>query len=231
MFNRTRGAALAHVESVRRALQRVMPGSGYVTVRPFSDIIDAQTRSWRLGATMFTVFGVLALLVAAVGLYSVVGYGVMQRRHEIGVRLALGASGGNIIGMVVADVRRTVGVVAIVVGIGVTLVASPRIEPLLFDVSGRDPVTLIGCALALLAVALTASIVPAIRAAKTDPNIALRSGVGAQQVARPRGPPTLPAEQLEETRPEDLRCHPTICCRSTFSFGECRPSVGEGQCR
>jgi hypothetical protein len=174
LFVRARGDASRLAEPVRRALQREMPGASYVTVTPFADVVGSQTRSWRAGAKVFTAFGALALVLAAVGLYSVVAYDVAQRRHELGVRMALGAPAANLMRLVVAAGVR-VGLVGVAIGVVVALAAGRWIAPLLFNESPRDPVIFAFVALALVAAVLAASVVPALRAARMDPKSVLRS--------------------------------------------------------
>ncbi len=171
---RMRGAPAPAAEQVRRGLQRVMPGEQYVTVRPLSDLVDDQRRSWAIGATMFAAFGVLALLVASVGLYGVISYNVAQRMHELGVRVALGAQQGNILKLVVGQGVRF-ALAGVGVGILLALAASRWLQPLLFQQSAKDPIVYGLVAVTLLAVAVAASTSPALRAAKVDPNTALRS--------------------------------------------------------
>jgi ABC-type antimicrobial peptide transport system permease subunit len=171
---RMKGIAASRVEAVRRALQRVMPGPTYVTVTPMQEIVDGQRRSWQVGATMFVAFGVLALLVAAVGLYGVISYDVARRMHELGVRIALGAQAQHVVRLVVGQgVRFAVAGVAL--GLSLALLAAKWIQPLLFQQSARDPTTYGVVAALLLAVALLACAVPAVRATRADPNSALRS--------------------------------------------------------
>src|SRR5207237_727126 len=112
----------------------------YVTVTAFSEIVGSQTRSWHLGATMFVVFGVLALVLAAVGLYSVIAYNVAQRTHELGVRVALGAQSADVLKLVVSEGLR-VATVGVVLGVGLALWATKWVKPLLYEVSPRDPGT------------------------------------------------------------------------------------------
>ena len=174
MMIRTRGEAGAQADAIRRQLQRLMPAPAYVTVTPFADVIGQQTRSWKLGATMFVIFGLLALTLAAVGLYSVIAYNVVQRTHEMGVRLALGAQVPDVVRLVVGQGIRH-GVAGILIGCAFALVAARWMKPLLFDESPRDPAVYAIVTTVLLAVAVTASLIPARRAARVDPNIALRS--------------------------------------------------------
>jgi predicted permease len=171
---RMRRDAATAVEDVRRALQGVMPGQQYVTVQPMADLLAAQRRSWRVGATMFVAFGVLALVVAAVGLYGVIAYNVGQRMHELGVRVALGARGPDVVRLVVGQGVR-LAVAGVVVGGALALGAARWIEPLLFRQSARDPAVFSVVGLLLVAVAVVACSVPAARAVRADPNTVLRA--------------------------------------------------------
>jgi putative ABC transport system permease protein len=173
VFVRTRGPAERYVEAVRRALQGEMPGDAYVDVRSLADIVAPNMRQWDLGATMFTVFGALALVVAAVGLYSVTAYGVAQRTHELGVRVALGAEARDLMRLVMLEAVRLSGI-ALTLGLVGALTAGRFLAPLLFETSPRDPAILAAVAAVLLATSVVASAVPALRAARVDPNRALR---------------------------------------------------------
>jgi len=174
LFVRVAGEAGDYAEKVRRQLQRAMPGSAYVVVEPFRNIVDLTVRSWKLGATMFVAFGGLALVLAAIGLYSVIAYGVAQRRRELGVRIALGASAGNVVRLVMHGGIRLV-VVGILLGAAIALAAGRAITSLLFQESPADPMVYAAVAASLVGVALVASVVPAVAAARVDPSIALRS--------------------------------------------------------
>jgi predicted permease len=171
---RTSGARAADQETLRKRLQAVMPGASYVTVTPFSDIVGRETQSWRLGAAMFTVFGVLALILAAIGLYSVIAYNVAQRTHELGVRVALGAQVSDVVRLVLGE-GMILASVGVVIGGGIAMIAGKWVRPMLFQVSPYDPVVFVGVGVVLLGVAAVASLVPARRAGKVDPLTALRS--------------------------------------------------------
>ena len=160
-------------ETVRKTLQALMPGVSYVTVTPFADIVGDEMKSWRLGATMFTLFGGLALVLAAIGLYSVIAYNVAQRTHELGVRVALGATVRDVMRLVVGEGVR-VAVAGVAVGCVIAIGASRWLAPLLFKESARDPVVYVGVIVVLVSVAVVASLVPARRAGKVDPMVALR---------------------------------------------------------
>ncbi|MFN8573167.1 MAG: ADOP family duplicated permease [Gemmatimonadaceae bacterium] len=171
---RTRSSAAALAEPVRRRLQREMPGAAYVNVTPFRRIVDDQAQSWRVGATMFTAFGLLALALAAIGLYGVLAYDVAQRAHELGVRVALGARRSHMVRVVLRDGARF-AVIGIAAGGLTAWAAGPWLAPLLFQVSATDPLVFGGVVLILLTVAVLASVIPAARAARVDPNTALRA--------------------------------------------------------
>jgi putative ABC transport system permease protein len=174
MFVRVRGDVMAASAALRRQLQSVMPGAGYLVVKPMSDVVAPSMRSWRLGATMFAVFGGLALALAAIGLYSVIAYSVAQRTHEMGVRVALGARGNDLVALVM---REGLGVVAagVVFGMIIAVLAGKLVAPLLFDVSPRDPLVFVAVVVVLIGVALAASWIPALRASRVDAAVALRA--------------------------------------------------------
>jgi predicted permease len=174
LFVRVRGEAADLADPLRRRLQREMPGAAFATTIPLEKLIDPQRRSWQFGATMFVAFGGLALLLAAVGLYSLIAYDVAQRTRELGVRLALGASVRDVMTLVISSGVRLV-VVGLVLGGALALWGSKWMEGLMFRQSPRDPIVFGIVALVLLVVALLASSAPAFRAARVDPNIALRT--------------------------------------------------------
>jgi putative ABC transport system permease protein len=161
-------------EDVRRALQTVMPGQQYVTTEPMARLLGDQRRSWQVGATMFVAFGVLALVVAAIGLYGVLTYNVGQRMHELGVRVALGAQGMDVVRLVVAQGVR-LAIAGVVTGSAIALVAGRWIEPLLFRQPATDPAVLGAVGGVLIVVTLVACAVPAARALRADPNSVLRA--------------------------------------------------------
>ncbi|MCC6432308.1 MAG: ABC transporter permease [Gemmatimonadaceae bacterium] len=164
----------SQVERIRRALTREMPGDGFVVVRPLQEVVDNQIRSWRLGATMFVAFGALALVVAIVGLYGMISYNVAGRMHELGVRAALGAEPARLIRLVVGN-SVSLTCIGVAIGLVLALGASRWVEPLLFRHSATDLATYIGVGTSMLVVSVIASLVPAVRASRADPSMALRA--------------------------------------------------------
>jgi ABC-type antimicrobial peptide transport system permease subunit len=171
---RTSGEPAAIIGLVRQAILSVSPDLPWVDIQPVARRLDPQIRPWRLGASMFTAFGLLALSLAAVGLYGLLSYGVAQRTHEIGVRKALGAADGRVIRMVLGDALAMTAV-GVVIGSGLALVAGKAIAAQLYQVSPRDPLVFAVCAVVLILVAIVACTAPMRRALGVDPIVALRS--------------------------------------------------------
>jgi putative ABC transport system permease protein len=174
VFVRVHGKGPAFAEAVRKRLQQEMPGASYISITPLSQIIGNEMRSWQLGATMFVAFGFLAIVLAAIGLYSVIAYNVAQRTHELGVRRALGAQASHVMRLVVADGLRVAGI-GVALGAVAAFWAGKFVKPLLFNVSPRDPAVFVFVATTLVLVALAASWIPALRASRVDANVALRT--------------------------------------------------------
>jgi hypothetical protein len=171
---RARGEDIATIDAVRAVVYELAPRVAFVRLEALTESIDSQLRPWKLGASMFTAFGVLALIIAAVGLYSMLAYMVTLRAHEMGVRIALGAGVGDVLRLVVGDGMR-VTAAGIALGVVGALLLTPRLKTLLYGVSARDPLVVGGVVVVLLGVALVASLAPAMRAARADPNVALRN--------------------------------------------------------
>ncbi|HVW05017.1 MAG TPA: ABC transporter permease [Vicinamibacterales bacterium] len=171
---RPRGDASRVLSAVRQELVALDPTITFVDAALLQDRVEPQIRPWTLGATMFSVMGVLALVVAAVGLYSVMAYFVTHRAHEIGIRVALGARSADIVRLVVRS-GLALAIGGIVIGFGLALLASRFLEPLLFDTSAHDPAVFAVVTVTLMAVAACASVIPAIRARRIDPTEAMRT--------------------------------------------------------
>lgn len=171
---RTRGEPSAQTEGIRLALQHLMPGQAYVTAWPLEQVVGGQRRSWEIGATMFVAFGGLALVVAAIGLYAVIGYNVSQRMHELGVRIALGAQSADVIRLVVGQ-GMGFAIAGALLGSGLAFMGARWVQPLLFEQSARDPFVFASVAGLLVLVAIAASAMPAFRATRADPNRTLRT--------------------------------------------------------
>jgi putative ABC transport system permease protein len=164
-------ASLAH--AIAQAVREVDGNQAVTDVRTLEQIKSASAASTRLRTMLLVVFAALALLLSAIGIYGVISYAVAQRTHEIGVRAALGASAGALLRMVIVNGMLLAGIglaLGFVGAIGLTRL----LGTLLFGVGARDPLTLAASAAILAAVALLACYVPARRAAKMDPLVALR---------------------------------------------------------
>ena len=161
------------IAPIRRAIQTSAPNLPFADVQTFGELLSPQIRLWKVGATLFALFGGLALVVAAVGLYSAISYSVTQRRHEFGVRMALGAQVADVVRLVIGQGLRpiTFGIVA---GIGMAAFASRFVADFLFKTSPRSPAIYATVVVFMVLVALVASMIPARRASRVDPAVALR---------------------------------------------------------
>ncbi len=142
-------------------------------VQNMSEVVDDTIQGRKYMTLLFGSFALLAIILATVGLFGVVSWGVLQRRNEIAIRMTIGASTNHVLGMVVMKGLRPT-IAGLVAGIPCALLGAQFLRSLLFQVRPADPFTFIAVSVLLLAVASTASLVPAARAARTDPLIGLR---------------------------------------------------------
>ncbi len=165
---------LPSAASVRAAISSVDPELPVDGVQPLGRLIEGSISSQRFTTYLLVVFSSVALFLAAMGLYGVMAYSVTQRTGEIGIRMALGAQAGNVLRLVLARGGLLISLGA-VIGLGGALALSRLTASLLFGISPTDPVTFVGVVLVLGAVAAPACLIPARRAARVDPIIALRA--------------------------------------------------------
>jgi predicted permease len=159
--------------AVRSILAELDPDATVLRMNPFDEEVRERLNLERLMSRLTLLFGLLALTLAAVGLYGVTAYTVERRTREIGVRVAVGANRADVMAMVLRGAFRQVGL-GLVIGMALALVAGRLISSQLFEVKGHDPLALIGAALLLGLFALVAGFVPARRASGIDPVVALR---------------------------------------------------------
>jgi ABC-type antimicrobial peptide transport system permease subunit len=165
------GAVRALVQARLHSLDADLPLG---ETRALGDVVAGQTAEPRFRATLLLTFAGLALVLAAVGLYGLIGYTVANRKREIGIRVALGATARQVVGPIVRE-GLTLGALGIAIGLAASLAATRVLAAFLFGVTATDPLTFAGVAGLLLAVAFAASVVPARRALKVDPVTALRA--------------------------------------------------------
>jgi predicted permease len=171
---RAGGDPMSLVGPIRAEVRRLDPSLPVANARPMTEVVDASLATPRLTGSLLSIFAGLALLLAGVGVAGVLSYLVSRRRREIGIRLALGASRANVLGLVI---RRGVAYAAagITVGAVAALFLTRLMEGLLYGVAPRDPATFAAVTGLLLAIAVVASAIPALRAARVNPLEALRS--------------------------------------------------------
>ena len=159
--------------AVRHVIQGVDAGVPIVQLLPLSEIVSESVAVRRFQLVLASLFGIFALLLAAVGIYGVVGYSVARRRQELGIRMALGARGSDLSVLVLLQGMLPV-VLGWLVGVVAALVAGQGLHSLLFGVTAQDPTTIVSVAFTVLATAALACYIPARRATKVDPIVALR---------------------------------------------------------
>jgi putative ABC transport system permease protein len=171
---RTSADPRAAISYARAAVRDVDPNLGLSDVATMEEVVADSTSDRRLSLWLFALLGGLALALAAVGVYGVVSYSVAQRTHEIGVRMAIGATSVDVARMIVADGGK-LALVGVAAGSLLAAVAARLIRGLLFDVSAADPATFVAAPLVLLAIAVLASYIPARRASRIAPAETIRT--------------------------------------------------------
>jgi putative ABC transport system permease protein len=171
---RTAADPLTLAPSVREQILAVDRAQPIYDLKTMAQIVGDSVSQPRLYMLLLGIFAGIALVLASVGIYGVMNYSVNQRKHEIGIRMAIGAQRSDIMKMIVGQ-GMLMAAAGVVIGLVAAFFLGRVVEMLLFGVSGRDPMTFIGLPFVLILVSLLASYVPARRATRVDPVIALRA--------------------------------------------------------
>jgi putative ABC transport system permease protein len=155
-------------------VQAVDASQPIYNVTTMTQLRAAAIAPWRFFLLLLGLFAAIALALAVVGIYGVMSYAVTQRTHELGVRMALGAQGRDVLRLVIGQGMK-MALIGVALGVGGALALTRSMKTLLFEVSPADPVTFVSIALSLTIVALLACYIPARRATRVDPLVALRS--------------------------------------------------------
>jgi ABC-type antimicrobial peptide transport system permease subunit len=169
-----RGGGMGLPAAIRSAIRSVDPEQPVASIRPLGDLVSASIARERFAATLFAIFAVVALLLAAAGVYAVMAYAVAERRSELGIRLALGAQAGDVLRLVVGQGGRLAGT-GLALGLVGALLGARLFQAMLFGIGPRDPLSFAVTAVVLAVAAGLACLVPAWRAARVDPVEALRA--------------------------------------------------------
>nr|MBA3246809.1 FtsX-like permease family protein [Pyrinomonadaceae bacterium] len=170
---RTKGEPEMLAAGVRGAVRAIDKNLPVYDIKTMDDVLSASVANNRLVVLLFGVFAMFALLLASIGIYGVIAYSVAQRTHEIGIRIALGAQRTDVLGLVVGQ-GMVPAVIGVIIGLIGAFAVTSIMQGLLYGVSATDPAVFVGVSLLLMIVALTACYIPARRATKVDPIIALR---------------------------------------------------------
>jgi ABC-type antimicrobial peptide transport system permease subunit len=170
---RVAGDPVQLITAVRQAVQSVDSNVPLFAVKTQSEQVDQSLARERTFAQLSTFFGLLALLLACIGLYGIMSYGVTRRTQEIGIRMALGARPGNVLWLVMRETLLLV-LIGVAIGLPAALAATQLIASMLFGLMPNDPVTISAATIFMIGVAAFAGYIPARRAARVDPMIALR---------------------------------------------------------
>lgn len=170
---RTQGDPSAMIGTIRRQIKAVNEDLAVANLQTMTSVLNRSVAARRASMLLLGIFAVVAAVLAAVGIYGVLSYAVSQRVHEIGIRLALGAQTGDVLRLVLKE-GMLLALIGVALGLAASFALTRSLASLLFEVSATDPLTFAGVAILLALVALLACYIPARRATRTDPLIALR---------------------------------------------------------